>query len=118
MLEGGIQQYLEWVKTSKSDSSHFKGDNYVFDARVVSPGVTAPVSVCSCGTLSSRYSKCAGWGCHLMVVFCQVCSEREKDVVYCCGECTEKKEGGKMICMCERKRRSKLLVFDPHAAEE
>jgi predicted sulfurtransferase len=117
MLEGGIHSYLEWIKTSDSESL-YSGGNYVFDARCVSPGVTAPVSLCFCDSPSSRYTKCAGFGCHLLKICCKVCSNKLDDVVYCCKECEEKKEGDKLICICERKRRSKLLVFDPHATEE
>lgn len=117
MLEGGIHSYLEWIKSSESESSSlFKGSNYVFDARVVSPGVTDPVSFCNCGKPSDRYEKCTGFGCHLMVVNCLECSVGA--AIFCCEECESKKEGEKLICSCERKRRSKLLVFDPAASVE
>ncbi|TPX63278.1 hypothetical protein SpCBS45565_g06732 [Spizellomyces sp. 'palustris'] len=102
MLEGGIHNYLEWVKESGGESL-FKGRNYVFDARQ-SLGVSQAdvkedaVSFCyyKCGTPTAALQKCIGTGCHLLVTCCTPCfdshsvkSSSEKMGVYCCAACRE-----------------------------
>ncbi|KAI8921176.1 hypothetical protein DFJ77DRAFT_448894 [Powellomyces hirtus] len=114
MLDGGIHNYLEWVKDVErqkqvsteqdhveiedKDSSSalaftnlFKGRNYVFDARQsLAPGSSTPVTVCKfCGTTTGVYAKCARAGCHLMVTTCDACSQSEP-AVFCCSACNKK----------------------------
>ncbi|KND03344.1 uncharacterized protein SPPG_02387 [Spizellomyces punctatus DAOM BR117] len=100
MLEGGIHNYLEWVKESGGESL-FKGRNYVFDARQ-SLGVQNDVnedavSFCyKCGTPTAALQKCIGTGCHLLVTCCTPCFEShsvksptENMGMYCCTACRE-----------------------------
>ncbi|KAI8999529.1 hypothetical protein BC832DRAFT_215790 [Gaertneriomyces semiglobifer] len=116
MLDGGIHNYIEWVKghepasqaeqdvgshphdTERPVQSLFEGRNYVFDARQtlgVDAVAMSPCSFCS-GPISGDSYKCIGSGCHLLVLCCDACHESCKDEsasgkygVYCCGTCRQ-----------------------------
>ena len=75
-----------------------------------------------CDASSSNYVKCAGTGCHLIVVACLPCQEKAQapnPSIFCCAECaarstalscsdgpTPRPRPG--LCACERQRRSRL----------
>ncbi|KAK9708550.1 hypothetical protein K7432_009571 [Basidiobolus ranarum] len=126
MLDGGINNYLEWVKSQDNKiQSLFQGKNYVFDAR---QGIALPshesntiVSNCQfCECKEDKYIKCNGEGCHLLIVACDECQERLKHVIFCCDSCrkmsslsqhenlTQKKK--RTLCECELNRH-KLLGY-------
>ncbi|KAF9306422.1 thiosulfate sulfurtransferase (rhodanese)-like domain-containing protein 2 [Mortierella antarctica] len=103
MLEGGIHNYLEWIKhEGKPKESLWLGRNYVFDARQ-SLGLEDPsresspnesiISYCQqCQVPSARYVKCRGFGCHRLIVACAVCSPTtptEESGICCCDECLD-----------------------------
>ncbi|RUS35544.1 hypothetical protein BC938DRAFT_479405 [Jimgerdemannia flammicorona] len=120
MLDGGIHNYLEWVKEQQqlqSDpvsatgssaiiDSLWRGRNYIFDARQSlgldekgkgewENGDDAGVIISWCQicavTREDRYTKCAGASCHLLVL--------------CCDECRAGRYAdGKVFCceVCER----------------
>ncbi|KAF2671516.1 hypothetical protein BT63DRAFT_353593, partial [Microthyrium microscopicum] len=94
-LKGGVAAYLAWMDDEISSGrkqpseSLFKGRNYVFDAR----GSTSlshgpePVSTCHiCGQSSSQLNKCQSKGCHLVLVVCLDCSDKD---IRCCSSCKE-----------------------------
>lgn len=118
-LHGGILAYLLWLedeiaagRLTPSDSL-FKGRNYVFDGRGsvgLVNGATGKeesegekVAVChGCGKEEDRLGKCGVEGCHLVLVVCEDCEEREGGVV-CCSGCE-----GKGLCECEKQREFEL----------
>lgn len=121
-LDGGIASYITWMEEEieagrmKPEDSLFKGQNYVFDARG-SLGIEGaePVSNCHvCGTKSARLGKCATEGCHLVLVFCEVCEKGGTDL-RCCEDCLNlsKEEvmedsKPKRMCKCEQEREREL----------
>ncbi|KAF9917401.1 hypothetical protein BX616_001119 [Lobosporangium transversale] len=110
MLEGGIHNYLEWIKhEGMAKDSLWLGKNYVFDARQ-SLGLEGPtttsdteqvvdklISSCqACGRPCARYVKCDGFGCHKLVIACPSCSSAvssSKSGLFCCVDCHEMGEG-------------------------
>jgi predicted sulfurtransferase len=138
MLEGGIHNYLEWIKQDGSgEESLWLGKNYVFDARQsldlgeASEGGTLISSCEGCNASCARYVKCDGFGCHRLIVACQSCSPatpESKSGLYCCEECKEMGEKvheyirseqvsgpgtrrvKRGICRCEQQRRIELGV--------
>jgi len=109
MLEGGIHNYLEWIKQDgSSEESLWLGKNYVFDARQsLDLGETAATSAANataldenlisfcqkCNVPCARYTKCDGFGCHRLIIACLTCSpamsaEKESGL-HCCEECRE-----------------------------
>lgn len=111
MLDGGIHNYLEWIKQT-GNKSLFLGRNYVFDARV-SLGLedNSIVSECVyCQVLEDKgYVKCFGLECHLFVVCCERCNDDNEGKVFCCLSC---KSGNlkKGFCGCEVERRIKCAT--------
>jgi predicted sulfurtransferase len=104
MLEGGIHNYLEWIKQENDPKeSLWLGKNYVFDARqslgLEDPSSQSPaesdrlVSFCQgCNTASARYVKCDGFGCHRLIIACDNCSPTMptgKSGMCCCIDCKE-----------------------------
>ncbi|KAF9586665.1 thiosulfate sulfurtransferase (rhodanese)-like domain-containing protein 2 [Lunasporangiospora selenospora] len=108
MLEGGIHNYLEWIKQEgKADESLWLGKNYVFDARQslglddsatsgASLGDSSDrlISTCrGCHTPCARYVKCSGFGCHRLIIACLICSPaentKEEIGMCCCSECQD-----------------------------
>ncbi|KAG0291665.1 thiosulfate sulfurtransferase (rhodanese)-like domain-containing protein 2 [Linnemannia gamsii] len=118
MLEGGIHNYLEWIKqerTSKEtpqQESLWLGKNYIFDARQSlglderndtlgaidtsdATGSTQLISSCEgCAAPCARYVKCDGFGCHRLIISCTKCSPMDlvatgKSGMCCCKECVE-----------------------------
>lgn len=111
MLEGGIHNYLEWIKQDgSSEDSLWLGKNYVFDARqsldlrdtvtstaahAAAPGgKESLISFCqSCNAPCARYVKCDGFGCHRLIIACLTCSPEtsaeRKSGLHCCEECRE-----------------------------
>ncbi|KAF9961836.1 hypothetical protein BGZ72_001386 [Mortierella alpina] len=103
MLDGGIHNYLEWIKHENlSSDSLWLGKNYVFDARQSLGLDDAPakakaeasdqlISVCQgCGMACARYVKCDGFGCHRLIIACQECSPvgpEGRSGICCCDEC-------------------------------
>ncbi|KAF9395648.1 thiosulfate sulfurtransferase (rhodanese)-like domain-containing protein 2 [Podila verticillata] len=103
MLEGGIHNYLEWIKhEGKPKDSLWLGRNYIFDARQ-SLGLEDPsqasqgaiISFCQqCQVPSARYVKCSGFGCHRLIVACADCSPTPAKPagdsgICCCNDCLE-----------------------------
>ena len=106
LLNGGIHNYLEWIKKSNYESL-FLGKNYVFDARLTNGG-NGIVSRCiNCNLITPSYHKCHAKGCHLMVVMCELCSQ---DGIFCCSSCKQMHidKSKRWICDCERVRRENL----------
>lgn len=117
-LKGGIAAYLDWVTEEiaagrmTAKDSLFKGKNYVFDARGAM-GLNAevdgkPVSKCHvCGKQEDRLSKCCSPGCHLILVVCAACEDRDPR---CCQSCRDQaaSDAGqgktKDLCDCEKAR--------------
>lgn len=109
MLEGGIHNYLEWIKQEGlAKDSLWLGKNYVFDARqslgledttttaVARGGVAEEVRLIShcqeCNVSCARYVKCDGFGCHRLIIACATCSPivaGNGSGIHCCGECQE-----------------------------
>ncbi|KAG0302380.1 thiosulfate sulfurtransferase (rhodanese)-like domain-containing protein 2 [Dissophora globulifera] len=101
MLDGGIHNYLEWIKQEDSlNDSLWLGKNYVFDARQslgleettgVAEHKDRLISFCQvCNKPCARYVKCDGFGCHRLVIACEVCSPLtlgSKSELHCCQEC-------------------------------
>ncbi|KAJ1973904.1 hypothetical protein H4R35_003870 [Dimargaris xerosporica] len=160
MLEGGIHNYMEWIKRpdllysasaqtdqllaalSLSQQSLFVGRNYVFDARqslALPPNDSQSnvVAACSrCGSPDDRYLKCAGLGCHLLIICCDACRTlaqsanaptpfitahtTENQTIFCCDTCathhqTCQSQGPakRPLCHCEQARRQRLgLGYD------
>lgn len=105
MLEGGIHNYLEWIKQERAikenpqQESLWLGKNYIFDARQslgldetrnsadaieASDAITSTqlISSCEgCGVPCARYVKCDGFGCHRLIIACTKCSPVPVDVV-------------------------------------
>lgn len=119
MLEGGIHNYMEWVKANPKKSI-FKGANYVFDGRQSEPG-NQTVSFCTvCNEPCEHMIKCYGTDCHLLIIQCK----NHSVIRYCCEMCrtmiveprneTKLKPGQtrikRQICFCEKKRRDLLLL--------
>lgn len=116
-LDGGIAAYLAWMEAEirdgrlRPEDSLFKGRNYVFDARgsVGLPDATEVVSRCHlCEQPTSSLTKCHSKGCHLVLVACSDCSQKDLN---CCEDCKgidEQKEsrmdGPRSICACEKER--------------
>ena len=104
MLEGGIHNYLEWIKRENlPEESLWLGKNYVFDARQ-SLGLEDPssepsrgndklVSICqNCKMACARYVKCDGFGCHRLIIACEDCSpmvSSGQSGMCCCSDCKE-----------------------------
>jgi predicted sulfurtransferase len=123
-LKGGIAAYLTWmdeeIKIGRKtlQDSLFKGRNYVFDARG-STGLTEatePVSACHlCSVPSDNLSKCRSKGCHLVLVVCPECKNKDPT---CCQSCRDMdvdestakqgQGGSKPICDCEKEREKEL----------
>jgi len=127
-LKGGIAAYLMWMDQEiasgrkKPEESLFKGQNYVFDARG-SVGLAGDeeedgrtVSECHiCKVGCARLSKCRSKGCHLILVICAACEEKDPR---CCQDCfeldlassTSEKErvGPRAVCACEKAREKGL----------
>ena len=68
--------------------------NFVFDNRGAVPVTSDVVTWCDgCGARSNRLGKCAGFGCHVILVVCEACGGGGNgDVngearVFCCGSC-------------------------------
>jgi predicted sulfurtransferase len=118
MLEGGIHNYLEWIKqerTSKENpqqESLWLGKNYIFDARqslglderndtadsIETNDATSSAQLISscegCAVPCARYVKCDGFGCHRLIISCTKCSPvylvaTGKSGMCCCRECVE-----------------------------
>ncbi|KAF9430074.1 hypothetical protein BGZ94_008438 [Podila epigama] len=115
MLEGGIHNYLEWIKhEGRSKESLWLGRNYVFDARQSMgldgaladgksqkeeeeeqvPGKSIITFCQGCNVASARYVKCCSFGCHRLIVACAECSpvptEPNGDSgMSCCDECLD-----------------------------
>ena len=123
-LQGGIAAYLAWMDEEirqgrrEASESLFKGRNYVFDARG-STGLnigesTDLVSRCYiCGELTANLTKCGSVGCHLILVVCPTCEDKQPR---CCADCDWmnmkgiRSEGDKPrpMCGCEREREKEL----------
>jgi len=85
-LDGGIVAYAKHIDAK---DSLFKGSNYVFDARgavKVTEEVPATSWCDGCGKISQRLGKCAGRGCHYVIITCESCPD---DGTYCCESCEE-----------------------------
>lgn len=154
MLDGGIHNYLEWVKEQQkqpwtasdqdpdSDASLpfspvidplWHGKNYIFDARQ-SLGLSVDgsddgvdiISECQfcASTREDRYVKCAGTGCHLLVLCCDACHDVRFGgrMVFCCEECEQgeakNEKGGKGLCRCEKERKAKESIGMLKTGEE
>ncbi|KAI7827964.1 hypothetical protein BC939DRAFT_394601 [Gamsiella multidivaricata] len=106
MLEGGIHNYLEWIKQEGStNDSLWLGKNYVFDARqslglddASTAGTSSNegerlISYCQgCDISCARYVKCDGFGCHRLIIACIPCSPagaEGESGMYCCQECQD-----------------------------
>ncbi|KAF9403538.1 hypothetical protein BGX21_003033 [Mortierella sp. AD011] len=107
MLDGGIHNYLEWVKHEGSaKESLWLGKNYVFDARQslgledvsVTEGASPDdgdrlISACQgCNASCARYVKCDGFGCHRLIISCVKCSPLTsggESGMFCCEECRD-----------------------------
>ncbi|KAF9087417.1 hypothetical protein BGX23_008146 [Mortierella sp. AD031] len=114
MLEGGIHNYLEWIKQERTPKeSLWLGKNYIFDARQslglddqassngsptnkkTSDSATRLISYCQgCQVPCARYVKCDGFGCHRLIIACTRCSPVDpaaegKSGLSCCEECVE-----------------------------
>ena len=127
-LKGGIAAYLTWMDEEirqgrkRPQDSLFRGKNYVFDGRgstglMETDGELEPVSKCHiCTSASDRLSKCRSKGCHLTIVVCSSCEERDPR---CCQSCRELDTASehtqinssnkpRAICLCEMERESRL----------
>ncbi|OAQ25302.1 hypothetical protein K457DRAFT_23245 [Linnemannia elongata AG-77] len=104
MLEGGIHNYLEWIKQERTikknpqQESLWLGKNYIFDARQSlgldetrnstdateasdAMTLTQLISSCEgCEVPCARYVKCDGFGCHRLIIACIKCSPVPVDV--------------------------------------
>jgi predicted sulfurtransferase len=124
-LHGGILAYLTWIDEEvrqgrkQIGDSLFRGRNFVFDARG-STGLTSPVEpVASCHLCelpADSMSKCQSRRCHLLLVVCSRCYEKD---VRCCQSCYDLetthsiatcgvKAPSRPICACERAREEQL----------
>ena len=99
-LRGGIVAYARDVLGAEAGAeagaetkSAYKGLNFVFDNRGAVPVTSDVVTWCDgCGARSNRLGKCAGFGCHVILVVCEACGGGNGDAngearVFCCGSC-------------------------------
>ncbi|KAF2125615.1 hypothetical protein P153DRAFT_299050, partial [Dothidotthia symphoricarpi CBS 119687] len=123
-LHGGIVAYQAWIQQEieagrkTQEDSFFRGTNYVFDGRgsiSMDADTRKKVSTChECGISEDRLGKCAGTGCHLVLVVCERCEKRGQ--VRCCDDCgrietSQQQDGasrGRPICQCESDREKSL----------
>ncbi|KAL1296884.1 hypothetical protein AAFC00_004499 [Neodothiora populina] len=120
-LRGGIAAYLDWVDEEiaagrmTADDSLFKGKNYVFDARgamSLDEASHDPVSQCHvCGKAEDRLSKCRTSRCHLVLVVCADCEEKDPTCCESCREGSAAVDGttkAREMCECEKQREYSL----------
>jgi predicted sulfurtransferase len=122
-LKGGIAAYLAWmdeeikVGKKKPEDSLFRGKNYVFDARgsmgLRGEDIGDPVSKCHlCDQLSDRLSKCRSRGCHLVLVVCEQCEQKDPRCCKSCQDFHASEEKGEVrsrpLCACEKEREERL----------
>ena len=70
-LKGGIHRYIE-----SYPNGHFKGSNYVFDARISHKVTQEILSHCSiCRTISDYYENCKNAFCNKQFITCITCKE-------------------------------------------
>ena len=101
-LRGGIVAYARDVLGAEAGAeagaetkSAYKGLNFVFDNRGAVPVTSDVVTWCDgCGAKSNRLGKCAGFGCHVILVVCEACGgggngdgNGAEARVFCCGSC-------------------------------
>ncbi|CEP17858.1 hypothetical protein [Parasitella parasitica] len=113
MLDGGIHNYMEWWKSKKPDKDQgedpiWQGKNYVFDARQsLALDDKSIISQCqNCNQPWDKYKKCGSTGCHLLILYCDVCCSSNQQV-YCCLDCQNGQQNG--LCFCEKERRLREL---------
>jgi len=82
-ISGGIQRYLE-----QFPDGHFRGKNYVFDARIAMKTNDDILSSCdTCETPYDDYSNCVNMRCNKQILSCDVCTHKFTNT---CGErCAE-----------------------------
>jgi UPF0176 protein len=82
-LKGGIIDYLD-----KYPKSHFKGNCFVFDDRLVADTGGEPASECEiCGTPTIVFINCHNLECDTLFICCEMCQKKMKKC--CCTECKE-----------------------------
>lgn len=88
-IEGGIHRYIE-----KFPNGHFRGSNYVFDARITQKVNDDVLSTCDLCTVScDYYVNCVNAQCNNQFLACQSCRELYKE---CCSKlCYGLVESGK-----------------------
>ena len=116
-LHGGIAAYLAWMNEEirqgrkQVSDSLFRGRNYVFDARG-SIGLDAPmepVSTCHlCRVPTDNMSKCRSKRCHLILVICSKCDQKDPRCCQDCHNLDDDQSGSRQICECERGREDQL----------
>lgn len=89
-IEGGIQRYVE-----KFPNGHFRGKNYVFDARVAMRVNNDVLSSCAlCQKPNDDYTNCMNAMCNKQFLCCPECLESCKSI--CSSTCTQLLREGKV----------------------
>ena len=125
-LRGGIAAYLDWINKEiqegrkSPEDSYFLGRNFVFDGRgsIGQDGQSAPVSKCHvCENPSDSLGKCGSPTCHLILVLCASCQEKDPR---CCDDCRSSSMDGldlrskqRKMCACEEAREEGLWGNKP-----
>ncbi len=80
-IKGGIHRYIE-----KYPDGHFRGKNYVFDARVAVKANEDVLGVCYiCNKPNDEYTNCLNVMCHRHITCCDPCIEKMDNT--CSPEC-------------------------------
>ena len=90
-IEGGIHRYVE-----KFPEGHFRGSNYVFDARIAQKVNDDVLSNCDlCKTPCDHYTNCVNARCNKQFLACPACITTYQE---CCGkECFDLVQAGKTV---------------------
>lgn len=88
-VEGGIIEYTRKAREAGLPV-HFKGKNFVFDARMGERITEDVIAHChQCGAPCDSHTNCVYDGCHLLFIQCPQCAEKYDQ---CCSEdCRDKK---------------------------
>ncbi len=77
-IQGGIHRYVE-----QFPDGHFRGSNYVFDARIEQPINQDVLSVCSiCNDATNHYVNCRNAQCNKQFLCCLPCEQKLQE---CCS---------------------------------
>lgn len=105
-IEGGIQRYIE-----KYPNGHFRGSNYVFDARITDRINEDILGTCDiCAAPWDQYVNCVNAMCNKHFIGCPTCVTQYEE---CCGQtCLDKVKNGEV-----KKRPKPFKGYTQHHAK-